>query len=191
MAFYGIYHVGSPDLEFPPNRVLHHCKIDCLPLSARLSPRAWPCCTQLSRFPQLRVDQWIESQLLSRLPPELPPPDWPAPSSPPISLDPCLQVHLQPHSITASKCISEVAWLLPASSHDYGLQVHLQTRSITASKCISKVTRSWPPSASLSSVNHGLQVHLQTGSSTVLKWISRFARLRPPNSLDHDLGVHI
>jgi len=38
----------------------------------------------------------------------------------------------------ASKCISKLARLRPASSHDHGLHVHLQTRSITASKYIFK-----------------------------------------------------
>jgi len=64
------------------------------------------------------------------------------------SLDLGLQVHLQTRSITASKCISKLARLRPASSHDHGLQVHLQTHSIPASKCISEFIRSLSPSAS-------------------------------------------
>jgi len=59
-----------------------------------------------------------------------------------------LQVHLQTRSITASKCISTLLRLRPASLHDHGLQVHLQTRSIPASKCISEFIRSPSPSAS-------------------------------------------
>ena len=132
--------------EYCIHRVRHHPKIDCLPAS--LSSRGRPCCTPLSTFPQLRVNQWIESQLLSRLPPKLPPPDWPPPSTPPISLDHGLQVRLQPCSITASKCISKLTQLRPPSLHDYGLQVHLQTRMITTSKCVLKLAQSQPPSAS-------------------------------------------
>jgi hypothetical protein len=52
----------------------------------------------------------------------------------PDLLDDGRHVHLQTPSITASKCISRLAWLRPASSHAYRLQVHLQTPSITASK---------------------------------------------------------
>ena len=59
-----------------------------------------------------------------------------------------LQVHLQPRSITASKCISILARLWPASLHDHDLQVNLQTRSSPASKCISEFLRSPSPSAS-------------------------------------------
>ena len=62
--------------------------------------------------------------------------------------------------------------------------MHLQTRSIIASKCISTLARSWPPSASPSSLNHGLQVHL---------WVHLITRSSSAslNSLDHDLGVHL
>jgi len=73
----------------------HHPKIDSLPLSASLTlPASFPslggcCCTQLSTFPQLQVNQWIESQLPSRLPPNRP-----LPSTLLISLDYSLQVHL-------------------------------------------------------------------------------------------------
>jgi len=142
------------------HRVLHHPKIDCLLLSASLSSVGRPCCTQFSTFAQLRVNQWIEPQPLSRLPPELPPPQWPRPSTPPMSLDHCLQVHLQTHSITASMCISNLAQLRPPSSHHHSLQVHLQTCSITASECISNLTWSWSPH----SLNQCLQVYLQTRS---------------------------
>jgi len=62
----------------------------------------------------------------------------------PNSLDHGLQAHLQTPSITASKCISKLAWLQPPSSHDHGLHVHLETGSSTAAK----FPRSWPPCAS-------------------------------------------
>ena len=114
---------------------------------------------------QLQVNQWIKSQLPSHLPPNRP-----LASTPPISLDHRLQVHLQTRSITASQCISEfpitaskclskLVRLRPPSSHDHGLQLHLRTRSITASKCISKLGRSRPPSSSLNFFDHSLQVH--------------------------------
>jgi len=96
------------------------------------------------------------------------------PSASPISLDYGLQVHLKNRSITASKCLSKLASLRPASSHKHGLQVHLQSRSITASKCISKLALSRPPSVSLSSLNLGLQLHLQTRSIMASVWISEF-----------------
>ena len=47
--------------------------------------------------------------------------------------------------------------------------MHLQTCLITASKWISKLAQSWPPSASVSSLDLSLQVHLPTGSITASK----------------------
>jgi len=139
--------------EYCIHCVRHHHKMDCLPLPASLSSLARPCCTQFSTLPQLQVNQWIESELPSHLPPKRPPPDWPPPSSPSISLNHGLQVHLQTGSITASMCISKLAWLRrPPSSHDYGLQVHPQTSSNTASK----LAGSRPRNASLSSLDHGV-----------------------------------
>jgi len=57
-------------------------------------------------------------------------------------------VHLHTRTITASKCISRLARLRPASAHDHGLQVHLQTRSIPASKRITAFMRSPSPGES-------------------------------------------
>jgi len=136
-----------------------------------------PYWTQLSTFPQLRVNQWIESQLPLHLPPDRLPPDQPPPSTPPIAIDHGLHVHLQPHSITASKCISKLAQSRPPSaSLSYTISAFKcifklarsgfpsaslsptwslppsasLSYSMTASKCISKPARSWPSSASLS-----------------------------------------
>jgi len=109
--------------------------------------------TQLSTFLQLPVNQWIESQLPSCLPLELPPPHWPPPSTPPISLDHGLQVHLQPSLITASKGISKLTQLLPLSPY-------LQTPSMTVSNCISKHARLLPATESPNSHDHSVQVHL-------------------------------
>jgi len=137
--------------EYSIHQVQHHPKIDRLPLPASFSSLGG-CCTQLSTFPQLQVNQWIESQLPSCLPQNRSPP-----CTPPISLDRSLQVHLQTRLIPASKCIfwvqaisasrriSRLARWLPASSHDHGLEVH-----------ISKLTPSRPPSESPKSLDYGL-----------------------------------
>ena len=114
---------------------------------------------------------------------------------PALSTCPISKVHLQTHSIMASKCISKFARLQPPSSHNHSLQVHLQTRSITASKCISKPARWRPPSASPNSLDNGLQVHLQTPSIAISECISKFTRSRPPsvcaNTVDYYLQVHL
>jgi len=146
-----------------------------------------PWCTQFSTFPQLWVNRWIESQLPSRLPLELPPPDGLPPSTPLISLDHGLQVHLQTRSIATSKCISPLAQLWPPNSIDHGLRVPLQTRSITAPMCISKLARLRPPS----SHKHGFQMHPQTRLITASKCIFKLSRLRPPSSHKHGPQVRL
>jgi len=132
--------------------VLRHPKIDCLPLPASPSSLGISHCTQLSTYPILQVNQWIESQLPSHLPPDPPPPYSPPPSTPPMSIDHGLRVHLLTPFLTASKCITDL--------HHLGLQVYFQTRLITASKCISELH------------NHSFQIHLQTPSITASKCIS-------------------
>jgi len=124
---------------------------------------------------------WIESHHPVRRPstaskysPDLAPSR--PPSASPIALDHGLQVPLHTRLITASKCISILAGLRPASLREHGLQVHLQTRSITISECISKFTRSLPPSVSPNMLDHRLQVHLQTHSITASEYISEFTR---------------
>jgi len=126
---------------------------------------------------------WIESQrAVNRSPP----------STRPISLDHGLQVYLQTYSTTASKCISRLARLRPASWHNHGLQVHisklarLRPPSVSPNsvdygmhKCISKLTWSRSRSASLSSLDQGLQVYLQIHSITASKCISKVARSWP------------
>jgi len=91
---------------------------------------------------------------------------------------------LQLHLITASNCISKLAWSQPPSvsinSHDYGLQVCM----ITASRCISKLARSRPPSASPISLDHSIQVYLKTRTLTA----SKFAQSRPPSASPNPLG---
>jgi len=136
-------------------QVQHHPKIIILPLPASFSSLGG-CCTQLSTFPQVQANEWKESQLPSRLTPNRPPR-----STPPILLDHSLEVHLQTRSISASKCISTVARLLPASLFPNWLNYGLQVGTSMASKCISKLAWSQPLSASLSSLNLSLQVHIQ------------------------------
>jgi len=153
------------------------------PAASQLSSLGGPYCTQLSTFPRLRVNQWIESQLPSHLPPDLPPPNRLPPSTPPISIDHGLQVYLQTRRITAFKF-----------ARSRTPSAYLQTRSIAASQCISKLARSRPKSASPNSLYHGLQVHLWAHSISASKCISKLARSRPQsaslNSLDHGLQVH-
>jgi len=74
------------------------------------------------------------------------------------------KVHLWVHSISASKCISQLAQLQPPS-------VSLSWPVLSAFKGISKLARSRTPSASLSSLHLSLQVHLQTHSNTASKYI--------------------
>jgi len=167
------------DTEYYIHRVLHHPTIDCLPLPASLSALSGPCCTQFSTIPQLRVNQWIESQLPSHMPPDLlPPPD----SLPPDSLP---TDSLPPDWPPSDQSLpDQPPPSTPPILIDHGLQVYLLTRSITASKCISEFTRSRPPSASPNSLNHGLQVHL---------WVHSISRSpsAAPNTLDHGLQVHL
>jgi hypothetical protein len=84
-------------------------------------------------------------------------------------------VHLQTHSITASKCISKLARIWPSNSHDHGLQV----RKIKAYKCISKLAQSRSRSGSLNSLDYVLRVYLQIHSITASKSISKLARSQP------------
>ena len=104
---------GTAYTTYCIRRIQHHPKIDCHPLPATLQSLGRPCCAQFSTFAQSRVNQWIESQLPSRLSPELPPPDWP----PRIVL-------LQYHSIMVIKCMCKLVWSRPPSvslnSQDYG-----------------------------------------------------------------------
>jgi len=113
------------------------------------------------------------------------------PQASPISLDHGLHVHLQTHSITASRCISNLAPLRPASSHKHGLQVHLQSRSITASKSISKLARSRPRSVSQNSLDYGLQVCTSMASKCIINLARSGPPSASPNCLDHGLGVNI
>lgn len=48
------------------------------------------------------------------------------PSSSPNLFNPCLQVHLQTHIITSSKCITRFTWLPSSGSAQISLRHHLQ-----------------------------------------------------------------
>jgi len=177
--------------------------IDCLLLPASLSSLSWPCWTQICTFSQLWTNQWVESQLLSRLTPDWLPLDRTPPSTAPIRVDCDLHVHHQTRSISATQCISKVTRSRPRSAslsllHD-GFPLYLQTCSSTAckftwswpSKCNTKLGQSWLPS----SHNHGVKVDLQTPSTTASECISKFTQLWPPsvytNSHDYCLEVHM
>jgi len=155
--------------EYGIHRILRHPMINCLLLPASLSSRCRSCRTQLFIFPQLQVNQWIESQLPARLPTDLLAPEWPPRSTPPFLDDHVLQKHLWSRSITASKRISKHARLGPLSLYHDGLQVHLQTGAIMASKFISKLAQSQPPSASSDSLDQSLQEYLQSPMLTASK----------------------
>jgi hypothetical protein len=109
--------------------------------------------------------------------------DHPLQSASPNSHHYGLQVHLQTHSITASKCISELNVISASKciSECVGLsdQMHLQTRWITACKCISDLH------------DLGLHSHLQTRSITASKLAQSWPPSASTNSLDRDLGVHL
>ena len=101
-----------------------------------------------------------------------------APSRPasvyPNLLDHSLQVHLHTRSNMASKRISKLARLRPASLHHHDHQVHLQTRSITS------FMLAW---------SSPLSAYLHTPSIMASKWISKLTRLQLPSS--HDSGLQV
>jgi len=101
------------------------------------------CFTQRSRFPQLGVDQCLQSQLPSHLPSNLTPPDSPPPSTCPNSIDHGLQVHPQNHSIMALIFASSWPTSLSPTSLNNSLQVYVHTHLILVCKCIFKLAWSW------------------------------------------------
>jgi len=97
------------------------------------------------------------------------------PSASRSSLNFCLQLHLQPGSITASRCISKLAQTRPPSASPNWLyhspQVYLWVHSSSGSKYISKLSGPRPWSVSLSSLDSCVQVNLSTRSITASKYI--------------------
>jgi len=90
-----------------------------------------------------------------------------------------LSAYLQTRSITASKCISNLAQLWPPSASPNSLNYGLQVRTIMASKCISPKL-----------LDHGLQAHLESCSIMESKCISKLAQIWPPGLHVHGLQVH-
>jgi len=86
--------LSTASTEYSILWVQHHLKIDCLLRPSLLSSLGKLCFTEFSTFPQLWVNQSIESQLLLCLPTQQPPQDWPPPSTPPTSHNHGLQVYL-------------------------------------------------------------------------------------------------
>jgi len=115
-----------------------------------------------------------------------------SPGAPSIN---CLQVLVQSRSITASKCISNLARSGPRSLSPNSLDSGLQVRMSMAWKCISKLAQSQSWSASLSSLDHGLQMYLQLHLITTSKFFSTPARSRPRSislsSLDRHFQAHL
>jgi len=158
------------------HQVLHRRMTNWLLLRATLSSFGVCCCIQPPTFPQLEVNQWMESQLLSGVTSDLL-----SPSTPLILIDHGWRGYLPTCTNTASNCLSEFTRSpLPSACPNWlndGLQVHLQTCSITASKCISEFTRSRSRSASPHSSDPGLQLHLRVHFILVSKCISKLTRL--------------
>ena len=114
------------------------------------------------------------------------------------SLNHSIQVYLQSHSITPSKCISKLARLWHPSTHDHGLPsaslnsfdhglgVHLHTRSITLSKCISIPAWLQPPSSHY----YGLQVYTITASKCISKLTWSWPQSASQSSLNHGMVIH-
>ena len=207
-----LYTLSTLYAEHCIHRVLHHPMISFLTHPANISALSGPCCTEFVIFPQLRVSQWIESQLPSHMPFNLPHPDSLSPDlppsdhsprdklsrfNPPILIDYGLQVHLPAHSIstsvdlqtrsiTCSDRISEFTRSQPSNASpkllDPGLQVDIWVHTILVSKCIFKLARSRPARASLSLLTLGLQVHLQTRFMLASKRLSRFTRFHSPSA---------
>jgi len=125
--------------------VHHHPKFTCLTLPVSNSSPSRRCCTQLSTFPQLRNNQWLEYQLQSHLPFGLPPPDRPPPSTSSISIICGLLVHLHCHLIMASKFTRSRPPTICPNLLNHTLHVH----RIMASMFISNLARLLCPSVSL------------------------------------------
>jgi len=134
-----------------------------------------------------------------------------------------LYVYIETYLITATKCISKVSLPWPARVESYSLYCALLVRTVVSSKCISKLifsqspnlhhhslqvstiiaskvniaklAQSWPPSASLNSLDYGLQVYFQTcsirSSKTAQAWHPTVAWNTPDHGPDHGPGMHL
>jgi hypothetical protein len=114
-------------------------------------------------------------------------PDWPPPTTPPISIDHDIQVHMQTCPITVSMIVRTYPPSTYPHSYDYGLPVHLKRYLILASQGVDEFAQSrppsvslsssqfWPPSSSPNSLDHGLQVHLYIHSIAVRRCSADYA----------------
>jgi len=187
-------------------------------LNSHLSSRGRPCCTLLTTFPLLQVNQEMESLLLLNLPSD-PLPRYHMPQSTPLILLDChCQVYLCVHTLSACNSIYMFQWLWPPRFNASGIHIHLHSRSVMASK----VASSWPPSMLLNfldyspkyiselawfrapsvvpnMLNHNLpsshddclQVHLQTCLITALQSTHSWLPWASPSSHNHGLQVHV
>jgi len=180
--------------KYSIHQVQHHPQINSLPLPASFSSLGRWYCTKLSTFPQLQVNQWIESPLPSRIPPNRPPP-----STSSFTLNYRPRVHLYVHLGLASKYISKLARSRMASTCFSSLNLShmllLQTRSITSSMCISESAQFRPRSTSPNLLDHCLQVDLRVYSVSVSNCMSKLAISCPPSvslsSLNLGLQFHL
>jgi len=125
--------------EFCIYWVQDHPKIDFLPLSAQLSSLSRPCCTQISIFPQLQIDQIVDIQCQSPLSGNPQCTDRPPQSAPPISFNHGVKVHHQICRITALECISKFSWPWPLRLYSNLFNYTPQACIILTSKGISKL----------------------------------------------------
>ena len=111
----------------------------------------------------------------------------PSPSESLSSLYHDLPVCRKTHLNMASKCISKVTWLQPASLSLSNL--------ISASRSIFKLTRSWPPNRSLSSTWSWPPISSRSSLHHCLHVHFRVHLILPPslfpNSLDHAIQVNL
>jgi len=142
--------------EYSIHSLCHGPIINCFshPAVTDLSSPSLPCCSQLSKFPKIRVSQWIESRLKSQLPTSLSRPDQIPPSSAPISNHPGVELQPHTHLIMASKSVS----LCPPIAPPYLLEHCQQVSAIVSSNSISYLARPSPPY----SPDYGLPVYLQS-----------------------------
>lgn len=87
-----LYTLSTADTEY---RIIPTSTLSCSHTVTHFSLLCEHHCTQLSKFPKIQLTPQIESQLLLRLPSNLPTPDqWP-PTIHPILIDCGLWIHLQ------------------------------------------------------------------------------------------------
>jgi len=192
----------SVDTEYSIHDVLHHPKIDCLPLPASLSSLCsqWTLLYSILYIPTIMSwpMNWVSAPFappsqsvacwgMASKPSSNPDRSWP-PSASPNFLHHSLQVCM----IMASERYLQTPLKQPPrsslSSLAPGLQVHLQAHLITARKCISEFNPYPPPSASTILQDYSLQVHFWDFPLLTSKCVSKLA-CSPSLSTDHIIMV--